>query len=230
MPSMTFLAIVQAAFRDSGIAGSAGPSTVLNQVGRNGDFVRWVKEAYEEIQNDRKDWNFLWHQGTFNLAAADATYAPVADFGITAGVGAWEEHRAYNYVASVGEASRMFMTYIPWSQFMYLPITTPGQPSMWSVDPNGNARYYPTPNQALKVVHEYWENPSEFTTGTGADDAVPVLPARFHRLIVIKAVMLYARFNKDWSLFDQMEREYEDVCSRLRTNQLPDISGPGALA
>jgi hypothetical protein len=55
---MTFLEIVQAAFRDSGIAGSTGPSTVLDQVGRNADFVRWAKEAYEDIQNDRKEWKF----------------------------------------------------------------------------------------------------------------------------------------------------------------------------
>ena len=74
MPSRTFIELVQEAYREAGIGGAA-PTTVLNQVGRKADMVRFVQQAYERIQNMHEDWTFNWITATFDLTEDVDTYA-----------------------------------------------------------------------------------------------------------------------------------------------------------
>lgn len=223
---LTFLQLVQRAYRESGIGGSTGPASVLNQSGRNGDFVKWVLDGYEEIQNLRGNWNFLWRRSTFDLAADDDEYSPTADFGLT-GVAEWVREGACIYREADGLASRQQLGFMEWALFRDLPLTpATGFPTVFCQQPDGQIRYYPMPGEALKVIHEYWLTPQTLS----ADADVPILPARFHMAIVWKAVMNYAQFNKDWSLFDSAQDKYQDLMDGLYAAEQQPWTTGGPLA
>lgn len=224
--NLNFLQLVQRAYRESGVAGSTGPASVLSQTGRNNDFVNWVLTAYEEIQNLRDSWNFLWRQGTFDLTAGNPDYTPSTDFAITGGVSAWVRDGAYVYLASQGVTSRTFLSYLEWPQFRTLPLQAAGRPVYFTEKPDGTVSYYPDPDVAYKAVHEYWLVPQTLA----ADADVPILPPRFHMAIVWKSVMLYAEFNKDWSLLDAAETKYDAIMDRVLGDQQMDLMGAGPLA
>lgn len=228
---MTLLQIVQRAYREYGLAGS-GPVSVLNQSGRNSDVVEWVKSAYEEIQLERPDWNFLWGQVTANLTANVDTYDPTAaPFGISNGVRAFAQRlgASYIYPTAQGVNGRLFMRFLPWEEFCkyIVPPVTGSMPTVFTLRPDGDLQYYPKPTAACTAVHEYWKNPATFTP----DDAdVPILPAWAHMAIVWKAVMIGCGKTQNWARFDTAEEEYMKIRSRLGQSALPQITHAGPLA
>lgn len=226
MARMTFLDIVQRAYRESGIGGSTGPVTTIAQTGRNGDFVTWAKTAFEDIQNLRDNWNFAWTTGAFTLTADKDSYDPVLDFGITAGVAEWVREGAYIYRPASGLSSRLWLGYLEWARFRELPVPpVPGFANVFSVQPDGQVRYYPKPEQTYTVVHEYYRNPQALTV----DADVPRIPERFHMAIVWKTVMHYATFNKDFTLHDTAEEKYEKILDGVFEHQQGKWTSAGAM-
>jgi hypothetical protein len=232
MASMTFLQIVQRAFRESGIAGSTGPTAVTGQVGRNAQFVEWARTAYEDVQMERNDWRFMWGQAEYSLAPSTQFYDPVVDWGITAGVSDWARNGVYVYDTAQGVAMRQFITFLPWADFQYLPAAnTPGWPNVWTIKPDGDIGYYPVPPvlpATLKAVHQRRVKPSGFSATDGTD--VPILPVEYHMILVWATVIQYAQFNKDWSLEDSAREKYKKIYDNMIDTETPDVETPGALA
>ena len=56
---MNFLALCQKVVRDSGTISGDRPVTVTNQTGRLGKIIHFVLEAWQEIQNDRPDCQWM---------------------------------------------------------------------------------------------------------------------------------------------------------------------------
>ena len=54
----TFISLCKDTRAQAGIAG-AGPTSTTGQSGIYADVVRWVEEAYNEIQTLNDNWNFL---------------------------------------------------------------------------------------------------------------------------------------------------------------------------
>lgn len=225
---LTFLAGVQAAYRESGLLGT-GPVSVLNQSGRNADFVRWYGEAYEAIQNLRDNWNFLWASSAdapYTLTADKNVYDPVTDFGIVGGVAEWDPEGSYVWPVTGSIANRLFMKYLPWVTFRDLVVgnIAHGMPTNFTERPDGKIQYYPNPVTSYYAVHEYWRKPDVLVV----DADIPILNQRFHMAIVWKTVMLYCEFAKDWSRFETAQGKYEDVMDALyaRAQQKWTMGGP----
>lgn len=223
---LNFLALAQRAYRESGLTG-AGPTSVLNQTGRNQDMVNWVLQAHEEIQTSRPDWKFDWAQGTFNLTIDDDQYNPTTDFGVVGGVREFLRTGAYSYPTANGVNGRLFLEYVEWERFRQLIIpVVPGQPVAFCVRPDGDVQYYPRPNVAITAVHEYYRNPQTLAT----DIDIPRQPEWSHMAIVWKTVMISCGKTKDWSRFDTAEENYEAIYQRMLREQTPQLITAGALA
>jgi hypothetical protein len=227
MAALTYLGIVQRAYQEAGLQ-NTGPTTVVGQVGRNADFVRWAATALEQIEAKRTHWDWNWRQGTFDLTAAVDTYDPVTDFGVTAGVREFVAgfEGSYVYLEASGVNSRQFLSFVHWPEFRGLPIpVVPGWPTVFTRDPAGDIRYFPRPNVALKAVHEYYLNPQVLQF----DADVPRLPERFHMGIVWKTVMLYADFVKDFARFKSAEENFNAVFGDALTEQTTPVRIAGPL-
>ena len=223
---LNFLALVQRAYRESGLTG-AGPVTVDNQTGRNQDMVYWVQQAHEEIQTARPDWTFDWAQGVFNLTAGQDTYDPVSSFSITGGVGEFVRAGAYAYPSAAGINARLFLEYVEWERFRQLTVpVVNGTPVAFCLRPDGDVQYYPRPNAATVAVHEYFRAPQLLV----ANNDVPRLPAWSHMAIVWKAVMIGCGKNKDWSRQESAEERYEAIFQRMLRECTPQMVTGGALA
>jgi hypothetical protein len=223
---MNFLALAQRAFRESGLTGT-GPVSVLNQLGRVGDMVNWVLEAHEEIQTARPDWSFDWAQGAFALTPGQDTYSATTDFQITGGVREFVRNGAASYLTSQGINGRMFLEYIEWERFRYLVIpAATGLPAAFTARPDGSLQYFPRPNVAATVTHEYFRLPQLLA----ADTDIPRMPDWSHMAIVWKAVMIGCGKTKDWSRHDTAEERFEAIFQRMLRESTPQMVTAGPLA
>lgn len=227
MPSRTFVELVQQAYKEAGIGGAV-PTTVLNQVGRSADMVRWVQKAWDKIQLLHSDWDFNWASGTFNLDNGVDEYDSVVDFGITAGIRDFVREGAYCYDSVPGINSRQWMQYLEWARFRTLVVpVTPGIPTAFTLTPNGKVRYWPRPDRTTIVaVHEYQMNPQELS----ADTDVPRAPAKFHDMIAWEAVMMQADRIKDAQRYDTAKGERDEYLDRMEQECRPKITFGGPLA
>lgn len=227
---LTFLQLVQRAHQESGIGGT-GPTAVTGQVGRAADFVRWVSEVHEEIQLQQY-WRFDWVQGVFSLTASKGTYSPTAaapDFAIPApGVRAWAAgDESFLFRPAQGINQRFFIHFVPWDEFKMINIpVNPGMPTTWTVDPQGNVRYWPQPEQAYTAYHEYWRKPQALALPTD----VPRMPEEYHMGIVWRAVMRSCEKIKDWTRFDSAEENWNRIYNRMMEVDGPNYLAPGPLA
>lgn len=223
---LNFLAIVQRAYRESGLTG-AGPVSVLNQTGRNQDMVNWVLQAHEDIQTSRPDWTFDWAQGSFSLTSGDDTYDPADDFGVTGGVREFLRTGAYSYPTAQGVNARLFLEYVEWERFRQLIIpVVPGQPVAYCLRPDGDVQFYPRPNVATTAVMEYYRQPQALADNTD----IPRMPSWTHMAIVWKAVMISCGKTKDWSRFDTAEENFEAIYQRMLRECSPQLVTGGPLA
>jgi hypothetical protein len=228
MASMDFLTLVQAAYRESGFVGE-GPVSVLNQIGRKGDVVRWVLDAHEEIQSERMDWKFDWASGTFALVIGTDTYDPASDFNIVGGVREFirSPRASYVYPTASGPNGRNFLQFVEWDDFrgMNVPNVPGSTPVTFSKRPDGRIVYYPNPSAACTVYHEY--QLAQQVLVAGAD--VPRMPARFHMAIAWKAVMIGCGKTKDFGRFDTAEEEYEKILNKMLREETPAITIGGSF-
>lgn len=219
MPSRTFIELVQEAYREAGIGGAA-PTTVLNQVGRKADMVRFVQQAYERIQNMHEDWTFNWITATFDLTEDVDTYAR--------GLRDVRKEGSYCYDNSVGITSRQWLTFWEWERFRHLVIPpAAGIPTHFTVKPDHVMQYFPVPDRAnLKVVHEYHLYPQALA----ADTDEPRIPENYQDVIVWRAVMLFCDRVKDAQRYDTAKGEYDEYIDAMERKCRPGIMLGGALA
>jgi hypothetical protein len=80
-----------------------------------------------------------------------------------------------------------------------------------------------TPNGVYTVTGQYQSVP----LALAADSDVPGLPARFHMLLVYKAMMLYASHEAAPEVYTEGKTEGDKMMAALRLDQLDVISfGP----
>lgn len=229
MPSMNFLALVQAAYHEGGFTGS-GPVATANQTGRAGDVVRWVLDAHEEIQGRRPDWRFDWQSGLFQLNALQDVYDPAVDFNLTGGVREFVRtpYASFTYPTALGNTGRNFLQFREWEQFRGLqtPTVKGTVPTMFTLRPDGKIVYFPQPTVACTASHEYFLMPQVLAV----DGDVPRMPARFHMAIAWKAVMIACGKTKDFARFDTAEENYEAIFQRMMLEETPRMKTGGPLA
>ena len=233
---MTYLSICQDTRRECRVAGT-GPSTVVNQVGRLGDIVAWVAQAYTEIQ-EGKDWNWLRSTFTVNTVANDDTYAygDCTDSRLSALISRFskwwlETEDGPNitiYLTSAGVGGENYLTPIDWASFRerYKRGTqTTGQPIHVAIDPQNNLVLGPKPDAIYTINGEYQMSPQ--TLAVDAD--VPEMPARFHSLIMYRAMEKYGASNNAPEVFQRGGYEGGRKMRGLERDQLPDVTLAGPL-
>lgn len=195
---MDLLALVQSAHYEAKQPGSP-PDTVAGVSGRAADIVRWVIDAWNDIQRD-SDGRWKWLRRDFTLdTVADTqsyTYADCTD--VTAAVAidrfrGWEvdeDEQPFIYLVSDGKSTEREIPFWPWSDFRrtYVRAThTSAVPACLAIDAADNLLLGPTPDDVYRITGNYWRS-----NQTLADDAdIPEMPSDYHMLIVYRALEKY---------------------------------------
>jgi hypothetical protein len=193
------LELVQSLFYEAKLPGTV-PSTAQGQSGRAGDLVRWVIEAYNDIQREKNGrWKWLRSEAYVDTVADDGSYAPT-DFTDTVAAAAvsrfrdWEldeEEPPLSYLVSDGLATEYELKILNWRKFRYTydrGDPDSGQPSYCAVDWLDNFHLGPKPSGIYRVTLPYWKSNQALSLDTDA----PEMPSDYHMLIVYRAMTKYA--------------------------------------
>lgn len=233
---MTFLELCAALAVKSGAIGAA-PTSVLGQGGRQALCVEMIKDAWTLIQNENPDWSFL--RGEFeDVLAVNTTTYTAASFNIEARFGEWLGDKKLGngyiyrpltvYDAAYPERERSLseIPYEYWRVRYDRGTHEANDPIEYCRAPDQSLRVGPKPDAAYVVRGEYRKSPQVLAANTD----VPDLPARFHDVIWVRAIMLVAEYDESSSGVASAMAKYNSLMSAMQRDLLPMITArPGPI-
>lgn len=210
------------------------PTTVVGQTGQERKLVRWVQNAWRDIQNLYSDWEFL--QKTFtttSIAAGTDTYS-AADLGITD----WSEWTASErmsvrpwrlFETADGEQSEQVVHFVRYDRFLTIyerGVKPSGRPTNFTIADDQSVVFNVVPDAPMTMTGFYRRLPQELT----ADGDVPICAARHHQVIQDKALMTLAADEEAAMQYGVWERDYKRRLGRMSSELRPQPRLPRALA
>lgn len=223
----TFLELVKDLARESGSLSGSTVTTVVATSGRTELLVGWVRKAYNNIQNSRRDWNWLRAEATSPLIIGSARYLPsslgVTRFGswVTDGDDWFRPMSIYETAKGVSDEGDIALVQYQWWYDRYGRGTqTNGRPTTYAISPAGEVVFGPAPDLDYTARFMYVKGPQELA----ANADVPEMPARFHEMITWEAQRLLmvhdgAYQESQWPAADFTRLRFE-----LEREQLPQMS------
>lgn len=226
----TFLQLAQRTAKKSRTAGNGQPTTVVNQVGRLGDIVSCVSEAWTLIQNQRNAWRFMVRElgggAGVSLLAGTAAFTPAA-LGVTDHA-AWRPADLMTLRLADGTepAELPFMHWDEWRQRYEVWAVTASRPQHWTIRPYDEALVFgPTPDAAYVLRGPYRRTIQ--TLAANAD--VPLMPERHHDIIMWRALQLLAEMDEaPPNYIGDINRNYREALNALERDMLPMVWLPGS--
>ena len=213
---MNFLDLCKKAHTESGLSG-AGPSTVINQTGVTNRMIRYVEREWRRIQGLHDSWLFMRNQVSVAMTIGQREYDPAVDWLIADFDLPYTDTLKY----SDNTGSLRFIEWQDWTRGNYdLAATVQiGKPGAFTWSPQQTIIFDRQPEAAYQIQLEYNRAPQSLAV----DGDVPIIPARFHDLIVYAAVIRFAKFDKDKELEQTATTDYEEWLSKLEASQLPPL-------
>lgn len=237
---MDFLQLCQRAVLECGVSGSL--TTTVGQVGSLGRIVNWINAAWEELQTEHDDWEWMRSSNLLGAGVSFATVAGQASYplgtgagtvGVTfANFGKWDRYAFRNYTTSVGFSNEMFLDFIDydvWRNGYMLGAMREVQtrPVAVAIGPDKSVCLGPPPNALYTVTGDYFVAPTQMAQDT---DVPTGLPNQFHVAIVYGAMRMYAAYESAPEVYNRGEKGYGDLLRELEARQLPEIEFGTALA
>jgi hypothetical protein len=213
---MNFLDLCKRAHTESGLSG-AGPSTVIGQTGVTARMIRYVEREWRRIQGLHDHWYFMRNQVSVSTVIGQREYDPAVDWLIDDFDLPYTD--TFKFTDNTGKLR--FIDWNTWTASNYdvASVVQPGKPGAFTWSPQLEIITDRNPDAAYQIQLEYHRAPQSLVMDTD----VPIMPARFHDLIVYAAVMRFAKFDKDMELLQTATTDYEEWLSKLENSQLPAI-------
>jgi hypothetical protein len=223
---LNLLAIVQSLHHEAKLAGSA-PSTVVGQVGRAADLVRWAIEAYNDIQRDRDaKWKWLRGDWYFDTVADTSSYVYTAVYDTDTAAfitrfRAWEldeREPPLLYLSADGQSTERELAIWDFRDFRYRYIRathTAAYPAAIAAKVTDALFLGPTPDAVYRVSGMYWKDNQELA----ADSDTPEMPANFHMAIVYRALVKYGYDSVSPEVLARAEVDGKAIWESLVNNQ-----------
>jgi hypothetical protein len=226
----TFLQICNRVRTEAGVAGGDLTTLQSGLSAESARFKSWVQREWSDIQAEHSSWSFLRRDFSFDTIAGQWAYTPqeagATDDGTSSGAdihAEWKLDSLRVSTAGSSYADEAITSFMPYDE--YLRMYRFGQtraerakPVVFSVRPNDQALALGNvPDGAYTVVGEYYRTPQ--TLSSDAD--VPLMPARFHDLIVFRALRAYAVFVAAQEVIGRAEDKISLLYPSLIAAQLP---------
>lgn len=221
---MNFLALCQKLRAECSMSGS-GPVSTQNQTGQMLQCVDWVNQAYREILTAHRNWLFLIKPFQFNTLPGVQTYQSS-----NIGVSDFDEWILPSLRIQYGQQETL-LTCVEWEVFRdTLQIgtlrTQQGIPSYVTRDNANSLQVFPIPDAAYTIIGEYLCYPPDLA----ADNDIPILPEKFHRLIIYRALMYYGIQYAANEKYVYGENQYRLLKREMERAWLPKTRFAGPLA
>ena len=209
----TYIQLVQDLHEEVGAAGIA-PATVTGQQGEALRLVNWIKRADEFVQLKWVNWKFLRNEFT----AANTTTQSVNTLAAPTGTKYWDE-KTFTIIYP-GETEKYPLRAVEYDAIKrdILDETTEGVPDRVIIMPDNSLKFEPVPDGIYTINADYYVRP----TLLAADADVSAIPEEFHRVILGRAMILYANFETAPEIKDQGEEIYVEQLALLENDQLPN--------
>jgi len=220
----SFLDLCKDVRREAGLSGT-GPAGVTGQVGMDEKIVNWVKNSWVDIQESQRYWRFMWkNDGLMSCVIGDRTYDPI-------GLGFDLRNLELDSVTCrlPAEQVKIPLTFVDYETFrsMYLNITpTNGRPNSYTWTPDNKILLNPIPSDLYQVEFEYYRNPQVLAANTD----IPIMPTRYHQLIVYYALNHYAAHDEAAGVYQDSAVQLRRWMTSLQNDQCDNIQFGGALA
>ena len=207
---MNFLQICQEANRLAGMQGTL--STVASSTSYQYTLVRFVAQAWIDLQTLRKDWPFMRSSVALNTTAAKTEYT-LANLGVT-DVARWH---LVTYLNSSSKNQKVN----PMSYDSYLldNVATEGAgaPRRYAVDPIDKHIYLNPPDAVYAMTLHYYTEPVELTGNTDE----PTLSDSYHMLLAYMGAAHMAAFMGNSNLYSDLSFRADVMLGSLMRDELP---------
>jgi hypothetical protein len=220
----TFLELCQKVARESGTVSGNLPTTVVNNtVARLVKIVNFTNDAWQLIQNLHDEWYWMQKEFSATITSASQRYS-ASDLNIT-DWSQWimpDDHgndRLTIYLTSNGVADEHPINYIEFPKYLRKyerGSQTAATPVEYSIAPNGDLCFGPIPDANHTVKGRYRKENQTLDE----DDDEPELPARFHQIIVHRALLLLAEHDEAAFPVAAENRKYLEMLGSLELSQL----------
>lgn len=207
---MNFLKICQEANRLAGMQGTL--STVALSTSYQYTLVRFVAQAWIDLQNLRKDWFFMRSSVDFNTTAAKTEYT-LANMSVT-DVARWHlitYTDSNSYIQKLDGMSR--------DQYLLDNVAQEGQgaPRVYAVDPIDKHLYLNPPDGVYAMTCHYITEPVELTGNTDE----PTLPDSYHMLLAYLGAAHMTAFMGNSNLYTDLSFRADVMLGALMRSEVP---------
>lgn len=218
----TYLRLCNDLIGKTGIGG--GPLVSMdNQAEESRRVASWINEAYQTIQNLRPNWLWMYADFSFPTAAGKSSYTP-SEAGIT-NFASWDA-RSFRITRTVdGYGGEQWLDCIDypsfrdWYQFNGTRSQT-GKPHVCAIGPDKSLLLGIAPDaQGYTITGKYFKTPVDLVLATD----VPLMPARFHDLIVYEAMQSTGLYEAASEVMAESSRQYRRLKKQLENDQLPAL-------
>lgn len=223
---MNYLELVNDLIVESGVSGEP-VDTVKDHTGETRRLVKWVRDAWEDIQLSCPTWAFLKVQASMPVPL-NATLLMPPEYAVGQ-VAEWDidSFRMAEQPKGRSESERLRYEQFDWfrDHTMMAPIHA-SKPQVVSIDWNNESLYVHPPNDKLRTLfYDYWRTPQILVE----HDDVPLLPAQYHRLIVWHALLKYGTYDSAAEVIVRAQSEIGRMSPGLWRDQGPGTVTQGLL-
>lgn len=181
---------------------------------------KWAQDAWRDIQT-MYQWKFLFQEAVFTVPQYASVITP-PEF-TAKQVADWLEDTVR--IAPFGGARKdsqpmMCVDYFDFRDGAGIDPAKRGKPSVISIHPNSESLLIaPSADQQYTLFYDYYREPHELDD----NDDVPLMPARFHELIVWEALIRYGGYEESAPVLQRAARQAAPLWSSLMHDQLPKM-------
>lgn len=232
---MNFVQLTERLRYECGVSGTQ-LTTVQNL---NGELLRlrnWIRDAWQELQQERSDWRFMKKPFSFVTEAGVQRYplSVVQDVNGSIDIDRFKQDSfSIDPPTDTDRMQEQPLGMMAYDHFrnMYIvgyPVTDPGRwqrPMTATIDDDKSIAFGPCPDLAYTIRGECWINPQILD----ADTDVPIMPAKYHNVIVYRAMKKYAGFESANDVRVRSVQEGTAPELTLFNEQLPPVTIDGAF-
>lgn len=203
---MTYLDICR---RVNDIVGFQGTINTVDTTGYQSTLTTAVKDAYEDIQRYRKDWDWMKKNRTINIASGTDFYTLEELWaGETVDLA---EYRYINYdYKRMRELGYDAFELIDWSDWE-------SEPKEYAINPQDKSLLISPVDQVYTLDLYYISTLQELAN----NGDVPILPARHQQLIVYSAILKLSTFVGNATLYDTYSVKTAEGMGQLMREENP---------
>jgi hypothetical protein len=209
---MNYLAICQ---RVHEIAGFQGQFNTVETTGYQSVITQAVKDAYEDVQRYRPEWNYLKTRRNINISEASDEYTlgELWTAGETPDLAAYRHINWYN--PDTDRSMRLLE--VPYDDFVLMQFSKPGEPRLFSIRPWDKALLISPVDQVYTLDLHYTKTLHQLVNNTDE----PLVPLRHRQTIVYGALMKVSTYTGNPTLYDTYALKYAEEMGQLMREENP---------